>query len=120
MNNIRKIRKKHGMSQQGLSDILGISQQTISRIEKADMVNIPSGLLIKMAEIFHVSMEVLVGKRINASYENQEDEMWNIYRELDEVNKTTLLIMGRRLCETQQEAASEQQIGDKCDKNCNM
>lgn len=103
------------MSQRELSSILGMSQQTISRIEKADMVNIPSSLLIKLAEIFHVSMETLVGGCETIYSENQEDEMWKIYRELDEVNRTTLLLMGRRLCETQQKSVSEKRTGDNCD-----
>ena len=54
MNIIRKKRKELGISQSELSEKLGTSQQTISRIEKAGIENIPCNLLIKLADIFHV------------------------------------------------------------------
>ena len=45
MNIIRRKRKELGISQKELSEKLGTSQQTISRIEKADIENIPCSLL---------------------------------------------------------------------------
>lgn len=120
MNNIRKLRKKNQMSQKELSHILGISQQTISRIEKADEKNISSGLLIKLAEIFHVSMESLVGEHINICSEEEEKELRKIYQRLDEANRTTLLMIGERLYETQQDSVEKQHMGDKNGKDCDM
>lgn len=119
MNNIRKLRKKNQMSQKELSHILGISQQSISRIEKADETNISSGLLMKLAEIFHVSMESLVGGHFDIYQEEQEAELRKLYCCLDEVNRTTLLIIGQRLYEAQQDSV-EEQAEDKCDKNCDL
>lgn len=119
MNNIRKLRKKNQMSQKELSHILGISQQSISRIEKADETNISSGLLMKLADIFHVSMESLVGEHINICPEEQEVELRKLYYSLDEVNRTTLLIVGQRLYEAQQDSV-EEQAEDWRDKNCDM
>ena len=52
MNIIRRKRKELGISQKELSEKLGTSQQTISRIEKADIENIPCSLLVKLANIF--------------------------------------------------------------------
>lgn len=109
------------MSQKDLSHILGISQQSISRIEKADGKNISSGLLLKLAEIFHVSMESLVGEQINISPKGQDEELRKIYQRLDEVNRTTLLVIGQRLYETQQNSIIvERQTGDENGKNCDM
>nr|WP_305182474.1 helix-turn-helix transcriptional regulator [uncultured Schaedlerella sp.] len=119
MNNIRKLRKKNQMSQKELSHILGISQQSISRIEKADETNISSGLLMKLAEIFHVSMESLVGEHINIYPEEQEAELRKVYCSLDKVNRTTLLVIGQRLYEAQQDFI-EKQAEDRRDKDCDM
>ena len=44
MNIIRRKRKELGISQKELSEKLGTSQQTISRIEKADIENIPESM----------------------------------------------------------------------------
>lgn len=41
MNVIKQKRKELGISQRELSERLGTSQQTISRIEKSDVENIP-------------------------------------------------------------------------------
>lgn len=119
MNNIRKLRKRNQMSQKELSHILGISQQSISRIEKADETNISSGLLMKLAEIFHVSMESLIGENINICPEEQEAELRKLYCSLDEVNRTTLLVIGQRLYEVQQDSVKGQ-TEDRRDKNCDM
>lgn len=54
MNIIRRKRKELGISQKELSEKLGTSQQTISRIEKADIENIPCSLLVKLANIFDI------------------------------------------------------------------
>ena len=45
MNIIRRKRKELGISQKELSEKLGTSQQTISRIEKADIENIADCLM---------------------------------------------------------------------------
>lgn len=63
MNIIRQKRKKLGLSQSELSEKLGTSQQTISRIEKAEIENIPCNLLIKLADIFHVLLIFLFTKK---------------------------------------------------------
>ena len=59
MNIIRRKRKELGISQKELSEKLGTSQQTISRIEKADIENIPCSLLVKLANIFDIPIDVL-------------------------------------------------------------
>lgn len=46
MNVIKRKRKELGISQRELSEKLGTSQQTISRIEKSEVENIPSSLLV--------------------------------------------------------------------------
>lgn len=120
MNIIRQKRKELGLSQSELSERLGTSQQTISRIEKAEIENIPCNLLIKLADIFHVPVDILIYEEKNRSFSSQGEELWEIYKQLDAANKTTLLTLGRRLSEAQVETIFKRQTGDESDKNSNM
>ena len=120
MNIIRKKRKELGISQSELSEKLGTSQQTISRIEKARIENIPCNLLIKLADIFHVPVDILIYEEKNNLFSSQGEELWEIYKQLDEANKTTLLTLGRRLSEAKEENMFKRQMGDESDKNSDM
>ena len=46
--------------------------------------------------------------------------MWEIYKQLDEENRTTLIMLVRILIETQAENMLKIQTCDKSDKNSNM
>ena len=61
MNNICQMRKENGISQIQLASLLGTSQQTISRIEKAVPEKIPVSFLI---EIFKVSIGKIIGENV--------------------------------------------------------
>ena len=115
MNIIRRKRKELGISQKELSEKLGTSQQTISRIEKADIENIPCSLLVKLASIFNTPIDILVH-----GDKSQIEELWDVFQKLDEINKATLLLMGRRLNEAQMENMLKKQMGDISDKNSDM
>ena len=102
MNIIRQLRKESGISQKELSKRLKLSQQSISRIENMDSLNtVPGYLLIRFAKIFDVTLDVLIGNDEISIYDKEDDELWQIYKRLDPVNKETLLVMGRRLYDTQ-------------------
>ena len=119
-NIIKQKRKELGLSQKEMSEKLGTSQQTISRLEKTEIENIPCSLLMKLADIFQIPLDVLIYDEQNIFSDAQGGELWKIYKKLDETNKTTLLLLGRRLKETQNENMLKKQIGDKSDKNSNM
>lgn len=71
MNRIREMRKKKGMSQETLGSFVGVSQQTISKIEKnSDEASV--GLLIRIAEYFNVTTDYILGL---------SDEKRNLLRE---------------------------------------
>ena len=62
-NNIRNLRKKHGMSQKDLADKLNIRRQTVSAYERE--VSIPDiYTLIRVADIFSISLDELAGRNI--------------------------------------------------------
>ena len=120
MNIIRRKRKELGISQKELSEKLGTSQQTISRIEKADIENIPCSLLVKLARIFNTPIDIFVHGDNSDLCKSQIEELWDVFQKLDEINKATLLLMGRRLNEAQMENMLKKQIGDISDKNSDM
>lgn len=109
MNIIRRKRKELGISQKELSEKLGTSQQTISRIEKADIENIPCSLLVKLANIFDIPIDILVYGDNSDLCKSQIEELWDVF-----------LLMGRRLNEAQMENMLKKQMGDMSDKNSDM
>ena len=61
MLQIKRLRKQLGISQETLSEILDVSQQTISKYENQKRVP-DLQMLIRLAEFFHVSLDDLVGR----------------------------------------------------------
>lgn len=120
MNIIKKKRKELGISQKEMGEKLGTSQQTVSRIEKTEIENIPCSLLLKLANIFQIPIEVLIYGEESSAFNDQGEELWEIYKQLDEINKTTLLLLGRRLNDTQVEKMLKKQVREQSDKNSNM
>ena len=120
MNIIKKKRKELGISQKEMGEKLGTSQQTVSRIEKTEIENIPCSLLLKLANIFQIPIEVLIYGEESSAFNDQGEELWEIYKQLDEINKTTLLLIGRRLNDTQVEKMLKKQVREQSDKNSNM
>ena len=57
-NNVAKLRKERGMTQEEFADSINVSRQTVIAIEKGNYT--PSVLLaIKLAQFFNVSVEKL-------------------------------------------------------------
>ena len=65
-SNIKYLREQRHMTQQQLGDMVGISQQIISRIE-LDRSKIQIDVLIKLADFFNVSTDYFL------DYENEGD-----------------------------------------------
>lgn len=112
-NRIRELRKSHGLSQEGLSLIIGTTQQAVSRMENCSY-NIPADLLIKMAEYFNVTTDYILGisdvkRDLNGQVRmNREmDLCYDIvlrYQKLSEVNRKTLRCILERLEQAQCES----------------
>jgi len=58
--NIKILRKQHGITQQKLADLLGLSRPTVSQIEIGER-KLSADELIKLADIFNISVEYLLG-----------------------------------------------------------
>lgn len=120
MNIIKRKRKELGISQKELSEKLGTSQQTVSRLEKTSIENIPCNFLVKLADFFQIPVDVLLYGEQSDMYGTQMEELLELYKKLDESNKATLILIGKRLNEVQKEKLKKMQIGDSCDKNSNL
>lgn len=116
-NRIRKLRKSKGMNQETLAAFVGVSQQTISKIER-DINALGVDLLIQLANYFNVTTDYILGlsnqKRntaIESKINKRVEEKFDLvieYEELNPYNQKLLLEMIRTLREVQQKEASEQ------------
>ncbi|MCD8130485.1 MAG: helix-turn-helix transcriptional regulator [Lachnospiraceae bacterium] len=59
MGHLKELRRRRGLTQEGLANVLGTSQQTISRIENNEDM-IPTDLLVKLAKFYNVSADYIV------------------------------------------------------------
>lgn len=58
---IKSLRKEKGLTQTELGKLIGVQQSAIRKYEHGDVVNIPYKTIQKMAEIFSVTPEYLLG-----------------------------------------------------------
>jgi len=61
VKNLKMLRNQMGISQQGLAEALGISQQSVNRYEN-HKVEPDIDMLIKMGDFFGVSVDHLIGR----------------------------------------------------------
>lgn len=67
--NIKKLRKEYGLSQEELSKRLGIARSSVANYENGQ--NFPNmDILVKLSEIFNCSIDYILGK---SDYKNEED-----------------------------------------------
>jgi len=75
---LKDLREKAGMSQKRLADIIGLTQQTIAKWEK-DKAEPDTETLIKLAELFEVSVDQLLGRqKINIEIYSNHDNNQSI------------------------------------------
>lgn len=83
-NNLLRLRKERKLSLQALGDILGISNQAVSLLEKGK--NVPRfNVLIAIADYFDVSLDYLVGRTDNPN--SHKPPSWMGYFVCLEINK---------------------------------
>ena len=74
-DNLKRIRKEKGFSQEQLAVKLNVVRQTVSKWEKG--LSVPDAdLLMKLAEVLDVTVDDLLGKKIDiADDENKTDKL---------------------------------------------
>ncbi len=66
------------MSQKQLAKVIGTSQQTISRIEN-DVMSSPVDLLVNIADLFDVSVDYLLGRKVRMKSKAENMQSNRIY-----------------------------------------
>lgn len=90
--NIKSLRKSNGLSQEQLANEMHVVRQTVSKWERG--LSVPdSDSLIKLAEILHTSVSVLLGENVE---ETEQTELDKISEKLEEVNMQFLKINKRK------------------------
>ena len=111
-NRIRELRKNMNLSQEGLAAILCTSQQAVSRMENG-AYDIPTDLLVKMADSFNVTTDYILGRtdikrdlssqlRMNHEMDRYYDIVLR-YQRLSDINRKTFRVMLERLEQAQDE-----------------
>lgn len=73
-DNIKRLRKNAHMSQEDLAVHLAVTRQTISKWENG--LSVPDAeMVIKIAELFHTSVNEILGVNVNHSVENLAEEL---------------------------------------------
>lgn len=58
---VRDLREDHDWNQEYVAEKIGITQTTYSKYELGK-VNIPLDMMIKLADLYHVSVDYLIGR----------------------------------------------------------
>lgn len=96
MLRFKQERELKNLSQNELADILGVSQQSISKYENGSR-EAGYDILIKMSELFNVSIDYLLGisnipkQETNNFLSPEEKEIVDVYRNLNADGKRILL-----------------------------
>ena len=109
-NRIRELRKNRGMNQEALASFIGVSQQTISKIERnTDSLSVD--ILIRLSDQFNVTTDYLLGlsdEKRNISTERrvrdkleEYHEFVGEYEKLNEYNKKAVVEIIQALREIQ-------------------
>lgn len=115
-NRVRELRKSRGMNQETLASFIGVSQQTISKIER-NITSMGIDLLIQIANYFNVTTDYVLGlsneKRnlrkeiqLSSRLENYSDLVME-YEELDERNRKVIIGIIRAMKEVQKKEKGE-------------
>jgi len=60
---LKQLRKKSGWSQQKLAEKAGLSYNVITKIEQGSAKNPNIQTMIKLADVFQISLDELVGRK---------------------------------------------------------
>lgn len=104
MLRIKELRKQQNITQQQLSDYLGITQATLSGWEN-EKFEIDNNSLMKCADYFNVSLDYLLGRTEEKNTDEKDDitfddftfAMYDEAQHLTEEDKQALLQMARLL-----------------------
>lgn len=92
MKNLKELRLRKNMTQLEVAEYLGISQQAYANYEatrrEPDIAN-----LIKLASLFNISVDILLGLENEYHLTANEKELLNLFSRLD--NRSQLKFLGK-------------------------
>lgn len=108
------IKKKLGLTQTRLGEEIGVSQQTISKYENVDE-NISGDMLLALSKFFKVPVDYILRKDEEEQQREQDNkrEIMELYRDMDQYNRDTWIIIGKRLLGGQLHKYNEDSIVEK-------
>lgn len=95
--NLEKIRKDKKVSQSKLGEALGLTQQMISSYEhNLSSPNVEG--LIKIAEFFNVSIDLLVGHMVKSEHKfSSESRFLRYFESLSEIDREKCIIIAKTI-----------------------
>ncbi len=104
-NNLKTMRKKIGLSQEELAKKLDLSRSTYNSYEQ-DICEPPLNVLCKLADVFNVSIDELIGhtqKKLSFTRDDLLDKINNYSKMLSDKNLCLLLGRMMAMIEKQEE-----------------
>lgn len=95
LDNLKQLRNTRGISQKGLADAIGVSQQSINKYENHN-IEPDIQTLCKMADYFGISVDYLIGR-------TEENDLNQLFPTLNEDEKAMIRSF-RLLSQKQKEA----------------
>lgn len=97
VENLKKLRNEHGISQQQLADIVGVSQQSINKYENHNVE--PDITTLKViARYFNTTIDYLVGYD-NRNNMSAADELLRIFNEMTAEQQKIFIKQGKAFLE---------------------
>lgn len=104
--NLKKLRKEKGISQEQLGEIVGVSRSAIAGYEQG-WVNPSQKVLIKLSELFNVSIDFIMGQipnEIEDTIKTKDADIYNCFLAIiDSLNSNTMKYRDNKLNEEQRE-----------------
>lgn len=98
---LAKIRKEKGYKQKDLADLLHVSQQVISNIER-NATTPDINFLRGVADLYCMSIDDLIGRQVSVRGENGlEDRIMSIIQTMDETGKELSLSLVNQVAQHQ-------------------
>ncbi|MGG1481427.1 helix-turn-helix transcriptional regulator [Bacillus smithii] len=72
---IKELRTKYGLSQDELAKKLNMKRENISHYERGKITNIPSDVLLKLADILKTNTDYLLGRSDDPGMSNNQGEI---------------------------------------------
>lgn len=96
-NRIRELRKKQGMTQEALGELIGVKKSAVAKYESGDIANIKKATAEKIAQVFGVSPACVFGWDEGTALAEDERLLLNMFGRLNKEGRSRAYISVRNL-----------------------